>query len=76
MGAGSPGVGITIKIADGDASGRARPVIAMAVLRHLGVLDPHQEAALSGFSARPIYNWRGLEVGEIRPAFTLESVAQ
>mgnify|MGYP000454059091 CR=1 FL=1 len=74
MGPGSPAVGIALKISDGDASGRARPVAVIEVLRRLGVLDAAQLDALKPFSARPIYNWRRLEVGEIRPAFTLERV--
>ena len=72
FGPGSPALGITYKLIDGDQSGRARPVIGLAILRQLGALDQAQLEALKEFDARPIYNWRGLEVGEIRPAFTLE----
>ena len=74
-GPGSPGLGITMKIADGDASGRARPVVAIEILRRLGVLDGSQLAALAGFAARPMTNWRGFTVGEIRPAFTFDAAA-
>ncbi len=72
FGPGSPAVGITYKVIDGDVSGRARPLIGMTVLRQLGALDEKQLAALSEFDARPIDNWRHIEVGVIRPAFTLE----
>jgi L-asparaginase II len=75
LGPGSPGVGITYKIMDGDQGGRARPVVGMAILRQLGVLNDQQLADLKAFDARPIYNWRKLEVGEIRPTFTLEKAA-
>ena len=75
MGEGSPAVGITLKISDGDAAGRARPVVAIEVLRRLGAINESQAAALAAFTARPIYNWRRLEVGEIRPAFTLAGTA-
>lgn len=70
-GAGSPAYGITIKVVDGDQSSpeRARPVAAIQVLKQLGALDEEQVAELSNFAARPIYNWRKLPVGEIRPAF-------
>jgi L-asparaginase II len=72
LGPGSPALGVTYKVIDGDQGGRARPVIAMAVLHQLGVLDEAQLAALKQFDARPTYNWRHLAVGEIRSAFTLE----
>ncbi len=72
FGTGSPAVGITYKIADGDTSGRARPVVGVEVLRQLGALNEEQVQALSNFYTRPIYNWRKIEVGIIRPAFRLE----
>jgi L-asparaginase II len=72
LGPGSPAMGVTYKVIDGDQDGRARPVIAMAVLRQLGALNKEQMEALKAFDTRPIYNWRRLEVGVIRPAFLLE----
>jgi L-asparaginase II len=70
-GEGSPAYGITIKIADGDQSRpeRARPVAAVELLHRLGALNGDQVKALAPFAARPIYNWRHIEVGEIRAAF-------
>ena len=35
----SPGVGIMFKIADGDQGGRARPALATALVRMLGLLN-------------------------------------
>jgi L-asparaginase II len=71
-GAGSPGYGITIKISDGDLAGaRARTVVAIEVLCHLGVLDQSQLEALKEFSARALYNWRHIEVGQIRSCFKI-----
>ncbi len=69
-GAGSPAYGITIKIADGDQSRpeRARPVAAIAVLKHMGALSEEQVKSLAKYAARPIFNWRRIEVGEIRAA--------
>jgi L-asparaginase II len=86
-GQGSPAYGITIKIADGDLSqrdrevhanhiandsgGRARTTVAIELLRQLGALSPEQLAELKGYDCRPQYNWRHIQVGEIRPTFKL-----
>jgi L-asparaginase II len=67
----SPGIGITITIADGDLSGRARPTVAVEVLRQLGLLSSQQVDMLKKQDARPLLNWRGLTIGEIRPCFQL-----
>lgn len=72
LGAGSPALGIALKISDGDAASRAKVTAVMEVLRQLGALNAEQENALSEFSDRPVYNWRKLEVGEVRAAFQLE----
>lgn len=88
---GRGGVGIAIKIADGDTGQRARTsafesqelndgdlesradtTVAMEVLRQLGALSPGQQDDLRAFDRRPISNWRGLQVGEIRPVFNLK----
>lgn len=71
LGPDSPGLGITYKVIDGDVTGRARAVIATAVLRQLGALSETQFEKLKKFDRRPIENWRGLIVGEIRPVFEL-----
>lgn len=71
LGPGSPALGIAFKIADGDLGGRARPTVAAEVLRQLGLLDAEQMKGLSDFETRPIYNWRHIEVGQIRPVFHL-----
>jgi L-asparaginase II len=77
----SNGVGIAIKIADGDLSiqkadgstyNRARPAVALEVLRQLGALSAKELAALEEFGPiKPITNWRKVVVGELRPAFSL-----
>jgi len=72
LGPGTPGLGITFKIADGDTGGRARPLVAVEILRQLGILKEEQLAGLAGFDRRPLYNWRKLTVGEIRPTFSLQ----
>ena len=71
LAAGSPGFGIAIKISDGDPNGRARESVSLTLLHALGVLDAADLAALAGYGNQPVKNWRGFEVGEIRPAFKL-----
>ena len=81
---GSPGVGVVYKIADGDQGGhirpthpgvasdsRARPIVALSILRQLGVLTHESNPDLAAFDTRPIRNWRKVVVGELRPAFQL-----
>lgn len=71
--AGSPGMGIVFKVADGDVNGRVRSVVAVELLRRLGMLtDAQIESHLAHLAARPVTNWRGIVVGEIRPAFDLD----
>ncbi len=72
-GPGSPALGIALKIADGDRRGWARPAVTLALLAELGALSESEQAALAAYGPRrAISNWRGLEVGEARPRFTLE----
>lgn len=84
MGEGRPALGIAIKIMDGDIGGnfrreantfegRARPIVALEVLRQLGALNKEQLQKMASFDARPQYNWRKLEVGRFEPAFSLVS---
>lgn len=69
-------LGITIKISDGDMSYRAASVVAMALLKALKVLNNEQTSALKRFDQRAITNWRGKEVGEIRPSAELVSAVE
>lgn len=68
-GKGSPAMGITLKISDGDRANRARPTAILALLKQLGALDEKQLAELSEFTNRPQSNWCGIHVGEIRAIF-------
>ena len=61
-------LGITLKISDGDPNLRAGALVAVTVLKSLGVLDDEQCAALMPYDRRPLPNWRGKEIGEIRPS--------
>ncbi len=79
LGAASPGVGIALKVSDGDASrmdsglestNRVRPAVTLEILRQLGVLTSKQEQALAGFGPRKsITNHRGIVTGKSYPIF-------
>ncbi len=74
LGSSSPGIGIAIKIADGDARQAVIPAVALEVLRQLGALTSVELAELAEFGPqKPVCNWRQIEVGRSGPAFTLES---
>jgi len=77
----APGVGIALKVSDGDASrmaddlstsNRVRPAVVIEILRQLGALSIEQEQALAMFGpVKEIRNHRGLVTGQSRPAFKL-----
>jgi L-asparaginase II len=71
LGPGSPALGIAFKISDGDAGGRARPCVAIEVLRQLGAISQREVDALATFGPQRLYNYRKLQVGEMRPSFEL-----
>lgn len=72
LGNDSPAIGITIKIADGDARSKVRSAVSMEVLRQLGALTEAQQAELSEFGPSiKVLNWRKIEVGKGYPNFTL-----
>ncbi len=71
LGPGSPGLGITLKISDGDPTGRARALITLDILRQLGVFTEEQIHTMPHFGDWTVYNWRKLDVGEMRPFQTL-----
>lgn len=64
-------LGLAIKISDGDLSRRAFSVAALAVLSALGVLNDKEKEHLAAHGQRPIKNWRGVQIGEIRPSRAL-----
>lgn len=71
---GSPGLGIAIKIADGDTQGRARSFISLLLLKALGVLSDQDLEALAFKEKALVKNWRGLEVGKLQPAFQMNEM--
>lgn len=64
------GLGIAIKVEDGDTR-RARDPVVIETLRQLGLLDEAQRARLDRYAHSTIFNHRHLEVGEVRPCFNL-----
>lgn len=56
------GLGIALKVEDGDDH-RGRPVVAVSILKHLGILDV---AALPDLSPMPVKNRRGDIVGRVQ----------
>ena len=68
----SPGIGIVLKVSDGDAAKRVRPAVTLEILHRLGALNEGQMRELAEFGPlQSVYNWRKLTVGESRPIFTL-----
>ncbi len=59
------GLGIALKVEDGDDH-RGRPVVAVEILRLLGLLMPQD---LPNVSPMPIKNRRGDSVGRVEPGF-------
>ncbi len=78
----SPGIGIALKVSDGDISirkangdsyNRARPAFALEILRQMGYIGEKELEALSTEfgPVKPVVNLRKLVVGQSRPVFTL-----
>lgn len=61
------GVGVFVKIADGDADGRARRVITWQLLDQLGLLDAPSRKALATLGPiLPVNTARGIRCGDVR----------
>jgi L-asparaginase II len=81
LSADSPGIGIAIKIMEGDlgqrrgdltAYSRVRPAVVLETLKQLGALNEAELNELAEFGpVKLVTNHRGLVVGESRPVFTL-----
>ena len=77
----SLGVGIALKVSDGDASrmsldlahnNRVRPALILEILHQLGALSSKEKQALASFGPeRPVKNHRGIVTGRSRPVFQL-----
>jgi L-asparaginase II len=64
------GVGIAIKIIDGNRR-VLRPVIA-AVLDQLGLIDARRRSSLADWFELPVRNYRGILTGRLQPAVVLD----
>jgi L-asparaginase II len=72
LGADSPGIGIAIKISDGDPTDRARQGVVLAILQSLGALNAEQRSQMAAFGPQiQLENFRKLKVGLSRPTFSL-----
>ena len=68
---GKPGMGIALKIADGDLTDRSRGLVGLEILCQLNYISQTELAKLADFYSRKLSNWRKITVGEIRPCFKL-----
>lgn len=81
LGADAPGLGITMKVSDGDAArmgsglestNRVRPAVTIEILRQLGILSAKKLDALAGFGPeKSITNHKGIITGKSCPVFKL-----
>ena len=71
-GKGSPGIGVAIKISDGDPNRRATYALIVGLLKALGFESEMASEAFRNFNMPQLRNWRGLEIGEIRPTRPIE----
>ena len=67
------GVGIALKISDGDVTEKVRSAVMLEILRQFGILNKSELEELAEFGPKnPILNWRKITVGESRPIFELK----
>jgi L-asparaginase II len=67
----SQGLGIAIKVADGQKRGLYPAIVA--VLDQLGVADGKARALHEPWRVRTVRNYRGIATGEVRPAVVLDA---
>jgi L-asparaginase II len=70
-GAAQPGLGLAIKLLDGDEGGRARNPAVMGLLHAAGLLTPVEAQALAAYAETPVTNRRGDVVGVVRSTVRL-----
>jgi L-asparaginase II len=71
LGNGNPGLGLVVKLEDGDGR-RGRDPALLEALRLLGVYGGDLPPTLAPLGNRPLTNHRGLTVGTIETTFTLD----
>ena len=60
------GIGICLKISDGDPNRRAASLACLTILQQIGSISSHMSESFQNL--RVNNNWRGIEVGELRPS--------
>lgn len=73
VGVRSRGIGIAVKVVDGQKRGLHPAVVA--VLEALGLVDAEARAVLAPWARRDLANYRGTVTGEVRPAVALHAPA-
>ena len=73
IGVRSSGIGIALKVADGNKRGLLPATVA--VLDQIGLLDPDQRAALALWREPVVRNYRGTVTGHVRAVVDLEQPA-
>jgi L-asparaginase II len=69
----SPGLGIAIKVSDGDKLNRVRPAMALEILKQTNILSEKELNSLADFGPLlKVRNWRKIVVGESRTVFALQ----
>jgi L-asparaginase II len=71
IGVKSKGIGIAIRVADGNA--RALHAVTVEVLQQLGLLDDPSRTPLARYARPAIVNYRGTVTGRVEPVFRLAS---
>ncbi len=66
----APGIGIVIKISDGDNRSRGRSSVTLTLLKAMGVLSQAEIESMDAYGNIPIKNWRDIQVGEVRSVFS------
>jgi len=75
-GRGTTAVGVAIKIDDGDTSGRANRAVTVESLAQLGALDERALDRLVEHHRPPVYDPRGVQVGESVASFELAPISE
>ena len=73
LGIRSAGIGVAVKIADGQKRGLYPAVVA--VLDQIGALDAAAKAALEPWARMPLSNYRGIVTGDVRSTVVLDKIA-
>jgi len=68
----SKGIGIAIKVADGDPSRRATQRVVAELLKALGFEEEMSSEAYANFNQPTLRNFRGIEIGKIRLARSIQ----